>query len=163
MIWWMYIVKILINCFLDGATYYLNVYCRRIDKSYSEGLWDPLRPSEKYFSEDLWGPQRPSEALRKCIFQTLSKTIARARRVRALEISRQQKSRVQDVKILWSITLMTNFASTSGPRPIPEIRIESTSMIKFSDLVWPLIEVINDMNYENDMKLFELTFWQVFI
>ena len=103
-----------------------------LKKDASEGLWGPLRPSEALwkhlFSEALWGPQRVSEALWKYIFRTINKTIARARGARALEISRYLNSRVQDVRILWGITLIKIFSFPAGPKPIPEIRIESTSM-----------------------------------
>ena len=77
----------------------------------------------------FWGPQRATEALWKYIFRTLYKTIARAQRARALEISRNQNSRLQDVKIPWGITLIKILAFAAGPKAIPEIRIESTSML----------------------------------
>ena len=103
-----------------------------LEKGPSEALSRPLRPTEglrKYlFSEGLSRPQRPTVALRKYNFLTLYKTIARARRARAPEISRNQNSTLQDVTILWSITLIKILAFAAGPEPIPEILIESTSM-----------------------------------
>ena len=56
---------------------------------------------------------------------------------------------------------MTNFASTSGPRPIPEIRIESTSMtLKFFNGPTPIFNgphkssVIRDLlQYKNHGRM----------
>ena len=55
--------------------------------------------------------------------------MARAYSARAAEISLHHNRRLEYIKILWEKLRIKNFAYAPRSEPIPEIRIESTSMV----------------------------------